>query len=290
MKTRIYFTLLALALGASNVGAQQPAPTPTTKPKQTSPFKGEFVVTRTEDPVCIPLVKNLNEFRRHGFKECIPRVSKKYPQFKYPDWKEVPLDLEIAEKAFKGFSRFARNRELPARWPWQDWAIWLKDTEELRAKGQIRMWLAEVDVDNDGMVDTIARVERAHPALELPVSQRTCPSRHSGLWMVKGGSKEKEDHYNMRIGLVTDVVIDVSQPRTYTLQWVDFATTYFMDPLPKGQTGTVMVAYATAGGPGPLLGNVTTCNIAWVVPGAETKRAPSLQLNSRAASRQTVTK
>ncbi len=257
-----YLVITVLLLVAVNANAVEPKP----KSKPASPFKGEFVVTRTEDPVCIPLVKNLNEFRRHDFKECIPRVSKKYPQFKYPDWKEVPLDLEIAEKAFKGFSLFAPNGEPAATVRWQKW---LKETETLRANGQIKMWLTEVDIDNDGVVDTIARVDRAHPALDRPIAERTCPITDSGLWMVKGGSKERQDHFNEMLR-GSDIVSELDSVTSYTLDWLEIPDIY-MDRPPKGLTGTLHVLISTA----PHVGSVQVCNISWVPEGLLKKATPA---------------
>ena len=64
----------------------QPVPTKALTPKQIeierkAGFKGEYFLTRSEDPFCIPFTKNLNQFRKLDFDECAPRLSEKYPEF-----------------------------------------------------------------------------------------------------------------------------------------------------------------------------------------------------------------
>jgi hypothetical protein len=89
--------------------------------------KGEFVLFFNQDPVCANFTRNLNQFRHLEYDACHPRLSPKYPEFSRPDWREVPLDVGIAEKAFGKSSWQKWQKEVQPSlvrkdMPWPAWS------------------------------------------------------------------------------------------------------------------------------------------------------------------------
>lgn len=222
-------------------------------------FKGEYFLTRSEDPICPAFTKNLNQFRKLDFDECAPRLSEQYPEFSRPEWKEVPLDLGIAEKAFKDFggSKLKRGEGVY-------WNNWLKETEELRANGQVKMWMTEADINNDGTPDPIARVQYAHPASSLPVLQRGCVYSHSGLWKLSPntvGINGGQSHFYF--GRDADIIYSNNTERFYSLEWGEGQVGPILDGEEIGATRGVLVELARSAGSSLI----PVCYINWVPTG-----------------------
>jgi hypothetical protein len=223
--------------------------------------KGEFILTRNINPVCVDFRSNLNEFRHMDFDQCHPRLSEKFPQFTRPQWKEVPLDLQISERAFKGLSMYSVRSDAIADAE-RRWQKWLQATEKIRANGDLKMWLADVDVDNDEVIDTIARVQYAIPASDYPILKRGCVYSHSGLWIVRAADEEKAKLFNSRLGNLSDIVLESNTRKTYILDWyeADVGPEYMGRNI--GATRGVRVNMA-----GFLHGPVPMCHINWVPEG-----------------------
>ena len=108
------FRMLSLAVAIFGL-IVQPALTGFGQTQPTAPaFEGEYFVTRSLDPICVPFARNLNQFRRLDFDVCDPRLSEKYPQFTRPTWEEVPFDLGLAETIFRILPLPPRARTLSA--------------------------------------------------------------------------------------------------------------------------------------------------------------------------------
>ncbi len=245
-----------------NTGAQAAPKAPTAKQieqDRKAGFKGEFFLTRSEDPVCIPFTKNLNQFRKIDFDECHPRLSSKYPEFERPKWTEVPLDLEIAEKAFKDS---AGVRLKPGEGVY--WQNWLKETEELRAAGQVKMWRTEADVNNDGTPDPIARVQYAHPASDLPVKARGCVYSHSGLWKLSQSPEGLWGPFDHSyFGRDADIIYSKATERYYSVEWAEGSTAPISLEREIGATRGVVVELARTVRSSPI----PVCYIDWVPTG-----------------------
>jgi len=222
-------------------------------------FKGEYFLTRSEDPICPTFTKNLNQFRKLDFDECAPRLSEQYPEFSRPEWKEVPLDLEIAEKAFKDFggSKLKRGEGVY-------WNNWLKETASLRAAGKVKMWITEVDINNDGTPDPIARVQYAHPASGLPVLQRSCIYSHSGLWKLSPNTEwlySGQSHFYFGWG--SDIIFSKNTEKLYSVHWAESQVGPILDGDEIGATRGVLVDLS----PGVQFSPIHVCYINWVPTG-----------------------
>lgn len=270
MKTNLTYALLLFVYLPSPAQAQ---PAKALTPKQIAierqaGFKGEYFLTRSEDPICIPFTKNLNQFRKLDFDECAPRLSEKYPEFSRPEWKEAPLDLGIAEKAFKDLSVEFEDRveyknstvEME-----QKWQLWLKETAELRAAGQVKMWLTEADINNDGIPDPIARVQYAHPASSLPVKQRGCMYSHSGLrYLLPSPASLFGPFKHFYFSRDADIIYSKNTELYYSVEWSEGQAGPILDGQKIGATRGVLVELAreTRESPGPV------CYINWVPTGS----------------------
>ena len=266
--SRLVAQLLGLSLQGIFIYSCNPAlaqPAKALTPKQIeierkAGFKGEYFLTRSEDPFCIPFTKNLNQFRKLDFDECAPRLSEKYPEFSRPDWKEVPLDLEIAEKAFKGYGG---SKLKPGEGTfWQDW---LNQTTELRAAGQVKMWLTDADIDNDGIPDPIARVQYAHPASSLPVKQRSCVYSQSGLWKMSSSPEGVFGPYtHFYFGWGSDIIHFAITERVYSVALTEVALDPGMVGKEIGATRGVTVELSRDARSSPI----PICHISWVPTGS----------------------
>jgi hypothetical protein len=239
--------------------------------QQRNDAKGEFILTRNINPVCVDFRSNLNEFRHLDFDQCHPRLSEKFPEFMRPQWKEVPLDLVIAEAKIKGIDHSGGRPdaliEIERRWQ-----RWLKVTQALRAKGEVRMWLTEVDADNDGVVDLIARIQYANPDGALGNLTTGCDYSHNALWLVRAADEEKRKLFNTALGYSSDIVLSGEPPTTYILEWWprDVGPEYMGHNI--GATRGVRVSLA-----GFLHRPVPICHINWV-PEGRFRFYPSYQL------------
>ena len=209
-----------------------------------------------------PTKQKVEQDRKAGFKGeyfLTPRLSEKFPEFSRPEWREVPLDLEIAEKAFKGFGG---SKLKPGEGTY--WQNWLSETAELRAAGKVKMWLTEVDINHDGILDPIARVQYAHPASSLPVKQRGCVYSHSGLRFL-GPSPELFGPYkHFYFGSDADIIYSNKTQHSYSVEWSEGVATSTLKGEDIGATRGVLVDLARESreSPGPV------CRINWVPTGS----------------------
>lgn len=249
------FSILAQAEVSKASTLKQP------EAKRKSGFKGEYFLTRSEDPVCVSFTKNLNQFRELDFDECSPRLSENFPEFSRPEWREVPLELEIAEKAFKDLSlEYEQSKEDMER----KWQHWLQETVELRASGQVKMWLSEVDINNDGTPDPIARVQYAHPASGLPVKQRGCVYSHSGLRYLPASSSPFFGPFkHFYFGRNADIIYYSKTQRFYSVEWSEGQVGPILQGQEIGATRGVLVGLSREAR--ESLGPV--CYINWVPTG-----------------------
>jgi len=224
-------------------------------------FKGEYFLTRSEDPICPAFTKNLNQFRKLDFDECAPRLSQQYPEFSRPEWKEVPLDLGFAEKAFRDVSlEYTQSRSEMDR----KWQSWLDETADLRKNGQVKMWMTEADINNDGTPDPIARVQYAHPASSLPILQRGCVYSHSGLWKLSPntvGINGGRSHFYFTRD--SDIIYFSKTERFYSLEWAEGQVGPILDGREIGATRGVLVELARSAGSSLI----PVCYINWVPTG-----------------------
>lgn len=223
-------------------------------------FKGEYFLAKGEDLVCVPFTQNLNQFRKLDFDECHPRLSEKFPEFSRPEWKEVPLDLEIAEKAFKDS---AGEKLKPGEGIY--WRNWLSETAELRAAGKVTMWLTDVDINHDGIPDPIARVQYAHPASSLPVKQRGCVYSHSGLRFLLPPPENFFGPYkHFYFGRDADIIYSSATERHYSVEWSEGQVGPILDGQKIGATRGVLVELSREAHSSP----VPVCYINWVPTGS----------------------
>lgn len=222
-------------------------------------LKGEYFLTKSEDLMCVPFTENLNQFRELDFDECAPRLSEKFPEFSRPQWKEVPLDLEVAEKAFKGYGG---EKLKPGEGTY--WKNWLIETAELRAAGKVKMWLTEVDINHDGILDPIARVQYAHPASSLPVKQRGCVYSHSGLRFLSPSPELFGPYKHFYFGRDADIIYASATEHHYSVEWSEGQVGPILDGQKIGATRGVLVDLARESreSPGPV------CYINWVPTGS----------------------
>jgi len=170
-----------------------------------SPFKGEYFVTRNQDPVCVPYTKNLNQFRRLDFDVCDARLSEKYPQFSRPKWEEIPFDMGLAETIFKNPPWSPENAE---RW----WQVWLKASEPLRAEGKIRLWRTRIDIDGDGAPETIVRLDyplapnTGEKEKEWRLEENPCPYRQGKLYMLESSNDIMKKEFNHNASALGDII------------------------------------------------------------------------------------
>jgi len=167
-------TLVLVALPAVS-GAGQAHPT-------ASPFAGEYFVTENRNPVCVPYTRNLNQFRRLDFDVCHPRLSEKYPEFTRPAWEEISFDLGVAETVIMNLARKPTGQGDPF------WTEWLKASAQLRMEGKLKLWRTRIDVDGDGQLETILRLDNpfstqySQGGVSWTVEPDFCPYRHSALY------------------------------------------------------------------------------------------------------------
>lgn len=180
------FIILALPVGIE-AGQAQPA---------ASPFKGEYFVTRNQDPICVPYAKNLNQFRRMDFDACDPRLSEKYPQFTRPVWEEIPLDLALAETIIMNLARRPTGKGDPF------WEEWLRASALLRAEGKLKLWRTRIDIDGDGKPETILRLDNPlstkywQGQFSWTVEPNACPYLRSTLYMLESPNDSMKNDFN----------------------------------------------------------------------------------------------
>ena len=114
---------------------------------------GKYILSRSpfHNPVCGALTRNLNQFRELPFNQCHPRLSTKLGEFSRPEWHEIPFDIALAEAMVKSATLSAQAAE---EW----WQLALPRIEKIRREGKARMWRTRIDVDGDGVNDTLIRM------------------------------------------------------------------------------------------------------------------------------------
>jgi len=168
-------------------------------------FKGEYFVTSSHNEFCVPYTRNLNQFRRLDFDVCHPRLSEKYPQFTRPMWEEIPLDLPLAEMIIKNTYSSPQHSETY-------WQEWLKVSEPLRQEGKIRLERAQIDLDADGRIDTLIRLD--HPLIIKEeregkgwrVDPETCPYRNNLHYLLNTPNDLMRGEFNRAAWRIYDVI------------------------------------------------------------------------------------
>jgi hypothetical protein len=237
--------MVAVAAAAGAVATEGPA--------------GEYFITRNANEICVPFVRNLNQFRNLHFDECHPRISAKFPEFSRPEWHEVPFELTTARNAVLASAAFRQPLSPYAEEYLRDW---LNGTEGLRAENRIKMWQATIDVDNDKVVDTLVRVQYANPASDLPVQERGCVYRGSGLFLSGAADPQSRDNFN-RYVRGSDVIHYRGTNRYYVVEWARGYVGAGFDGKNIGATRGVVVYLAEA----PTYGPTSVCEINWVPTG-----------------------
>lgn len=197
--------------------------------KPSSAFKGEYILQRAVygDEVCKRFKDNLNQFRKLDFDTCHSRLSEMFPEFSRPyQWQEIPFDMALAERAIK-------------LWAWADdpsssmldynkpvgekrWATWLKNTEQLRGQGKARMWTTQLDIDDDGKLETILRLEPgwsgSHYSDNGTVYQ--CDYDKGELYVIEAANPKTAGRFNRMSLNAGDIIRDGVTGHLYLLYWV----------------------------------------------------------------------
>lgn len=228
-------------------------------------FQGEYFITQNREPtICEPFTKNLNQFRKLDFDACHPRLSEKYPQYSRPEWEETPFNMELAEKIIKGpYPEHAPQR---AQYFWQQW---LAKTENFRKAGKVKMWRTHIDVDGDGNIETIVRLDYAQFSLK-PIEQLECRYRNGVLYMTESVNPDVSKEFN-KDRRANDIIYDDRTKHYYLIEWGDGPTGPGMDGMDIGATRSVTV-FKIYTHPGPIgkyltVGPVDICEINWVPTG-----------------------
>jgi uncharacterized protein YecT (DUF1311 family) len=224
-------------------------------------FVGEYFVTQSKGPVCVAFTRNLNQFRKLHFDECHPRLSEKFPEFSRPEWTEIPFDLSIAKLAVAPALVWDPGKPLKKS---ADWYLqrWLRGTESLRANSQIKMWQTKIDIDNDGKVDTLIRVQYANPASSLPVADLGCTYSGSGLYLAQAATDKYRVNFSRGLS-ASDVIYYAPAKRYYLVHWAEANVGPGYDGRNIGATRGVILYEAQF----PLYGPVEQCLINWVPTG-----------------------
>lgn len=180
-----------------------------------SPFKGKYVVTRNADECapsvtacsfCPAFLKNLNEFRDLDFNACHPRLSPKYPEFTRPVWEEIPFDLSLAETIIRNVAATGQGDTY--------WTGWLKASAPLRAKGKITLWRTRIDIDGDGVPETVLRLDsplrleyRAGGVLRWAIDPNACTYRNSTLYLLESPNDFTKGTFNRMALDIGDIII-----------------------------------------------------------------------------------
>lgn len=237
-------------------------------------FSQEFVITKNagyKTHICFDYVRNLNQFRRLSFDDCAPRLSKKYPRFKKAHWKPYPFDLTLAKRMIIGPER-ADLTVAALKEHASTWGKWLAVTSDLRAKGKVKMWYANVDMLGYHKLETVVKMNyvRLDPRKPLPGSY--CGKFYDALVML--GSSETANRFNLGATIYTsDLLYDEVRKIYYTTLWQHDA----LDPVGYriGATGGVTISlYASNPAGQSPFGLADICHIVWV-PKREHQAAPA---------------
>ncbi len=132
--------------------------------------RGKFVLRLAafDGGFCRPLVEELNRFDDIDFATCdstgysyvwrgggCPPALRDTPRIQRPVWKEIPFDLSLAKKIVGSPGEYM-------------WKYWLKKTEAVRARGEMKMWVLQADLFHDGHLETLVRMNHANDDGSMP--------------------------------------------------------------------------------------------------------------------------
>jgi hypothetical protein len=239
--------------------------------KRDSSAKPRYALAKALNTICKPFTDNLNAVGQVEFDTCQSRLSDQHPRFSRPRWAEIPFDLNLAEKMVK--RAWEINHPAKADVLWKEW---LQDTEAARNSGKAKMWQLQADLDGDGGIETIVRMNygfRFRKSGEMRRRQIDgCEYLDSALYMTRGGELVK--HFNANHS-VQDLMYDSASNRHFLIE---------SSTLPIAGTGIwgrghpTFVVGATRGVAlyevKPRLGPIAICNIQWI-PGDRAANAPT---------------
>jgi uncharacterized protein len=223
-------------------------------------FKGEFILSRNEyqNPICQRFTQNLNQFRKLDFNVCHPRLSEKFPEFTRPKWEEIPFDLMLAEKLYKGAYINSDTAE-------NHWVQWRDGSVAIRTSGQARMWRTRIDLDGDAKEETVIRMV---PGFGIPVRAEvdppwSCDYTKGSLHMMDNLHKEVSDSFNRAGASGPDIIYFAEDKHYYMVTWNSFGPAY--PQIDIGATAGVEISRLSWSGSHIEGGN--ECLIDWVPTG-----------------------
>jgi uncharacterized protein len=235
--------------------------------------KGEFFLSRTYDTstsFCQDFTRNLNQFRHLDYGECNPRLSPKFPEFSRPNWEEIPFDLGVAEQVVRRGSGTEDWRE-------KFWRLWLANSGALRKAGQIRLWRLRIDIDGDGKMDTVIRIDPMPgeiaslmgPVSQKPPSPYGCEYNFGSLFMLSDATTYPDTARDFNRAYFQDIIFNAANNNYYLVSWspeyrADGLLGISGDTADIGATAGVTLA-SLRGWPISYLGD--KCKIDWVLTG-----------------------
>lgn len=240
------------------------------------PFVGEYFVTENKDSVCVPYTRNLNQFRRLDFDVCHARLSEKYPEFTRPAWAEIPFDLGVVEQIVKNGSLSPADGDA-----W--WQAWLKASEALRAEGKLKLWRTRIDLDDDGALETILRLDNPFTTKVGSGGEKgweaaadSCAYRNGRLYMLESANASMRTAFNLVAPSITDIhhfaggrVVPGAYNGYYGVDWRLGLPSWAIGPRIGATRGLTVFALFN-------MGAGECCSIDWVLTGQDRppKRSP----------------
>jgi len=192
--------------------------------------KGDFVIVQDafREHVCQRFKDNLNQFRNLDFDQCNPRLSGKLHKFSRPyTWKEIPFDMALAEKAIRSTVDLTMSLDEEGlayqRKEQEDrWVRWKKDSEPIRASGKAHMWITKIDIDGDGLDDTILRMLPGGRYRIDPERLTTwsCDYNLGELYVVDSASTSMATSFNVNAWSGSDIIHYAEDNHFYLLDWL----------------------------------------------------------------------
>lgn len=196
-------------------------------------FKGEYILLRAfslhgDCSICQRFTDNLNQFRKIDFDQCNPRISVKFPEFSRQQWKEIPFDMALAEKAIRSTADYTNygGKESTERAEYhrkereKRWQQWLKGSAPFREVGQAHMWITKIDMDGDGKEDTILRMT---PGGRYPLDPKrpslwTCDYNIGELYVIEADNQKMAAMFNIS-SQGSDIVRYAEDGHYYLVDW-----------------------------------------------------------------------
>jgi hypothetical protein len=251
MTSRAYFVVILLFLFV-----MFPSYAQTEVSNGTVQGKFELVRDAELDSTCIAYKNNLNMSSNLDFGVCNSRLSERFPRFSRPEWAEMPFDLDMAEKIVIGnmLRRHVEKAEVFRR-------KWLKDTEQLRRDGAVKMWRLSVDVNGDGTLETLLRLDDGRRAVAVG-GPSNCLYRDAYIYLLDGND-ELIKNFD-RSGHIGDLIYDAETGGHLLIKWSTNPTIGNIwerghPVFAKNATGGVAVYKVIKN-----LGPIAICNIQWV--------------------------